>query len=194
MRKFGTNVPRIRARWQGALAAKGVHAGTVADESSAADEATPDGDGVRRVIVVGVDDGEDSVAALDFALVEARQRGCPVEVVTAWLDGRRDSGGLDEGRARALALQDELLSRCLAGLREEPAVDRVVVNDYAGRVLVARAERASMVVVGSGGPSAGGHQLLGSVAEYCVRHAPVPVVIVPAAARRQRQTSSADSL
>ena len=68
-----------------------------------------------------------------------------------------------------------------AGRRTGPV--RVVVHDYAGRVLVARAERASMVVVGSGSPGSASHQFLGSVAEYCVRHSPVPVVIVPAPAR-----------
>jgi len=158
-----------------------------------ADAASPDHGAVRRVIVVGVDDSADSLAALDFALGEGRERGCPVEVVTAWLDRSRDSGDVAEGRARAHQLQDEQIARCLTGLTEAPVIGRVVVNDYAGRVLVARAERAAMVVVGSGGSSVGDRQLLGSVAEYCVRHAPVPVVIVPAAARLQRRMAAAES-
>ncbi len=170
----------------GAPAAWVDDAGTVADQSSAFGAATPDDDGERRVILVGVDGSADSAAALDFALVEALQRGCAVEVVTAWLD-------LAEGREQAHHLQDELVDRCLAGHPVAPEVERVVVHDYAGRVLVARAERASMVVVG-GGSSGGDHQLLGSVPEYCVRHASVPVVIVPAAARRRRRTSCAETV
>jgi nucleotide-binding universal stress UspA family protein len=57
-------------------------------------------------------------------------------------------------------------------------------------VLVSRAERASMLVVGSGDPSSVSHQVLGSVAEYCVRHSPVPVVIVPAPARLERRAAA----
>jgi nucleotide-binding universal stress UspA family protein len=47
-----------------------------------------------------------------------------------------------------------------------------------------------MVVVGSGSPSSVSHQVLGSVAEYCVRHSPVPVVIVPAPARLERRAGA----
>jgi nucleotide-binding universal stress UspA family protein len=146
-------------------------------------------------IVVGVDGSSGAAAALAFALSEGWERGCTVEVVTAWLgsgqhDGSTDSDDLAEGRSRVHHMQGDVMARCLEEREHAPDLVRVVVHDYAGRVLVARAERASMVVVGSGNPSSASHQVLGSVAEYCVRHSPVPVVIVPAPSRLERRAAA----
>jgi nucleotide-binding universal stress UspA family protein len=150
------------------------------------------------VIVVGVDGSPGASAALDFALAEAARRGSAIEVVTAWLgsghlDATPDSPDLIESRARVEHMQDEVVARSVesrAGGSDVPEIERVVVHDYAGRVLVARSERASMVVVGSGSPDSGSQQALGSVAEYCIRHALVPVVVVPAPARLERRVGS----
>lgn len=147
------------------------------------------------IIVVGVDGSIGAAAALDFALAEGVKQGCTVEVVTAWLrsghlEGTADSDDLAVGRARVHAMQGEVVARCLEAQVEVPDLVRVVVHDYAGRVLASRAERALMVVVGSGNPSSASPQVLGSVAEYCVRHAPVPVVIVPAPARLERRAAA----
>jgi nucleotide-binding universal stress UspA family protein len=146
-------------------------------------------------IVVGVDGSSGAAAALAFAFTEGARRGCTVEVVTAWLgriplEGTPESDDLAEGRARVLQMQADVVTRCLEGREQLPDIDRVVVHDYAGRVLVARADKASMVVVGSGTPSSESHQVLGSVAEYCVRHSAVPVVIVPAPARLERRAAA----
>jgi nucleotide-binding universal stress UspA family protein len=147
------------------------------------------------LIVVGVDGTAGAEAALDFALDQGWRRGCRVEVVTAWLSSGRleDAPGsrdLVEGRARVQQMQGELVARCRATSPGALELEQVVVHDYAGRVLVARAVRATMVVVGCGSPSGVSHQPLGSVAEYCVRHSPVPVVIVPPPARLERRTTT----
>lgn len=143
--------------------------------------------------MVGVDGSAGAAAALDFALSEGAKHACPVEVVTAWLGGHAngspDPHELAEARGRVQHMQDQLVARCLEERAEAPALVRVVVHDYAGRVLVSRAEPASMLVVGSGSPSSVSPQALGSVAEYCVRHSPVPVVIVPAPDRVERRAA-----
>jgi nucleotide-binding universal stress UspA family protein len=146
-------------------------------------------------IVVGVDGSPGAAAALSFALIEGWRRGSTVEVVTAWLgsghlESTPDSDDLAEARARVHHMQGDVVARSLEEREHVPDLMRVVVHDYAGRVLVARAEKASMVVVGSGNPSSESHQVLGSVAEYCVRHSPVPVVIVPAPARLERRAAA----
>jgi nucleotide-binding universal stress UspA family protein len=150
-------------------------------------------------IVVGVDGSSGAGAALAFALTEGSERGCTVEVVTAWLgsgqlDGTTESDDLAEGRARVHHMQGDVVARCLEEREHTPDLVRVVVHDYAGRVLVARAEKAVMVVVGSGSPSSASHQVLGSVAEYCVRHSSVPVVIVPAPARLERRAATSSAV
>lgn len=149
----------------------------------------------RGPIVVGVDGSAGAAAALDFALSEGWQRGCPVEVVTAWLgsghlDDSPDSRELAEGRLKVQRMQEDVLARCLEQRTQRPDVRPVVVHDYAGRVLVARAAHAAMVVVGSGSLGSASHQVLGSVAEYCVRHASSPVVIVPAPSRLEGRAAA----
>jgi len=146
------------------------------------------------LVVVGVDGSAGAAAALDFAVAAGSDRRFTVEVVSAWLGngpngGTPDSDELAEGRSRVQRMQDRLIAACLDRHPGAPILERVVVHDYAGRVLVARGERASMVVVGSGSPHSASHQVLGPVAEYCVRHSQVPVVIVPAPDRVERRAA-----
>ena len=54
----------------------------------------------------------------------------------------------------------------------------MVQEGWAGRELLAAAEGADLLVVGSRGHGAVMGLLLGSVSEYCVTHASCPVVVV----------------
>jgi nucleotide-binding universal stress UspA family protein len=134
-------------------------------------------------IVVGVDHGHAAVGALEFALDEAMAHGCAVEVVTAWLwsspyEGMDHATSIAECRLAAAAAQDAALGDALEGRLERPAISQVVVHEDAGRALVERAEGARMLVVGSARKGAMKRAVLGSVSEYCLRHAPAPVVVV----------------
>jgi nucleotide-binding universal stress UspA family protein len=152
--------------------------------------------GPSDVIVVGVDGSAGADAALDHALRAGLERGCRVEVVTGWLwVGSTDAesrGRLAEGRAAVQRVQDGVLERAATRLGALPEVTRTVVHDYAGRVLVARAEGAILLVVGAGSLGATSTKMLGSVSEYCVRHSPVPVVVVPEPERVRRRHAGAD--
>src|SRR4029077_2242999 len=53
-----------------------------------------------------------------------------------------------------------------------------VVEGQAGPVLVDAAEGADLLVMGNRGHGGLTEALLGSVGQYCVRHAPCPVVIM----------------
>jgi nucleotide-binding universal stress UspA family protein len=146
------------------------------------------------VIVVGVDGTPGSDAALDFALSEGLSRGCTVEVVTGWLwtsstDGLAPTGTLAEGRAEIARMQDIQLTGALTRLGATPSLAQLVVHDYAGRVLVARAEHAAMLVVSGGTQGSASRKSVGSIAEYCVRHSAAPVVVVPDPARARRRAS-----
>jgi nucleotide-binding universal stress UspA family protein len=134
-------------------------------------------------IVVGVDESPAARAALDFALDEGVAHGCAVEVVTAWLwtspyDGMSNVTSIAEGQQTAAEAQDRALQRVLEGRTELPVVSRTVVHAHAGPTLVERAEGARMLVVGSARKGTVARAVIGSVSEYCVRHAPAPVVIV----------------
>lgn len=146
-------------------------------------------------VVVGVDGSAGSRAALKFALEEGLRRDAPVKVVTTWLHDVPLSTPLD-GFAMAASLeastdqeqtardvQEAMLTEVLAELPATPTVERLVLRTYSGTTLVDAAEDAAVLVVGSGRKGVLTRALLGSVSEYCVRHSPVPVVVVPDPAR-----------
>jgi len=64
------------------------------------------------------------------------------------------------------------------GLDTDVVVRPRVVEGQAGPVLVEAAEGADLLVVGNRGHGGLAEALLGSVGQYCVRHAPCPVVIM----------------
>lgn len=139
----------------------------------------------HRTIVVGVDGTPGSLAALEFAFVEALDRNAPVVVLTTWMPDFPASvagAGLPfENRATAARqMQDAAVREVVAQLGETPRYTQVVVHDVSGPALIAAARNAALLVVGTGRKEALARAFLGSVSEFCVRHSPVPVVVVPA--------------
>jgi nucleotide-binding universal stress UspA family protein len=139
------------------------------------------------VIVVGVDGSAHSVAALRYALREAKAHDCVVRAVAAWhVPSLAYSGaGLaptsnlaDSYRAAAEARLDETLA-AVAGEVDGVTVQRLVREGDPGHVLVAESEHAQLLVVGSRGHGNIGGLLLGSVGHHCCQHAHCPVVVIP---------------
>ena len=138
-------------------------------------------------VVVGVDETRAARAALEFALEEGLAHGCVVEVVTTWLWSSPYAGmeavtTLEEGRELAAAVQDRCLGSALGSGVEHPATCRTIEHAPAGQTLVERSRGARMLVVGSSRKGSVTRAVLGSVSEYCVRHATAPVVVVAAGA------------
>lgn len=140
--------------------------------------------GAHRTIVVGVDGTPGSVAALEFAFVEALDRGAPVLVLTTWMPhfplaltsvGPQTS----DQESAARRMQDDAVRWVLSDLGEQPSFTQVVSNDVSGPALVTAARTAALLVVGTGRKGPLARAFLGSVSEFCVRHSPVPVVVVP---------------
>lgn len=137
-----------------------------------------------RPIVVGLDDSAGARAALRFALEEGLARDAPVQVVTTWVVDMtvrdRVTPELIEEEARDVRReQDRILAEVLDDLPAHPAVSQVVLHDVGGAPLLHAARDAAMLVVGSGRRRPLDQMPLASVSEYCVRHARVPVVVVP---------------
>ena len=133
-------------------------------------------------VVVGVDGSARSHKALRWAADEARARDAVLDVVHAWsLPALANDPWLatfpnpDDAVHWARDLLVEALSDpALAGL----AVNDFVIHGGAGQALLARAEGAGLVVVGSRGHGAVAGWLLGSVSRQLVHHASCPVVVV----------------
>jgi len=132
-------------------------------------------------IVVGVDGFESSKAALRWAIRQARLTGAVVEAVTAWQipagSGWIPTPDLPDYQGDAFAVLSEELAEVRTVDHEVQICPRVV-EGRAGEVLVDVAEGADLVVLGSQGHGGLAGALLGSVGQYCVHHAPCPVVIM----------------
>lgn len=139
-------------------------------------------------VVVGVDAGEASVAALAWAMRLARSRGWTVDVVAAWPDRSEPfvhevPGHYCVPRARAVAHARAAVARVTGGVGGDPGtgappVATYVENAHPVDALLARAADARVLVVGA--PDAGHHHARrhGSVAGTCSRLAACPVVVV----------------
>jgi nucleotide-binding universal stress UspA family protein len=129
-------------------------------------------------VVVGVDGSRASELATEIAFDEASRRGVELVVVHTWTDLNFEFpdvkwDDLSTEAERALAEQ-------LAGWGErypDVAVRRVVMPDKPARQLLAQAETAQLVVVGSRGRGGFTGMLLGSVSSAVVHSSVAPVIV-----------------
>jgi nucleotide-binding universal stress UspA family protein len=152
-------------------------------------------------IVVGVDGSPGSLAALRFALAEARLRGCSLVVLHAWVLPLVEAPGpfllevpsragppLEQLRAELHRAAEARLAAVLAkvaGEADDVAVEPRVVEGSASAALVEAAAGADLLVVGARGHGGLRGALLGSVSHQCAQHAPCPVAIVPAGGKER---------
>ena len=136
-------------------------------------------------MVVGVDGSPGSGAALRWAGARTDRFG-PVLAVASWQYPWWSLTPLAPGAAalpppsadfhtEARAVVDQMLEREGPMEHLEPAT----IHGPAGQVLVAAADGASLLVVGTRGHGPVAAGVLGSVSLYCVNHAPVPVAVIP---------------
>jgi nucleotide-binding universal stress UspA family protein len=142
----------------------------------------------RGRIVVGVDDSEQAVVALRWALAEGVLRQATVEVVHSWSPpmsampfGATLRLRAHEGEIDAVAREsvDEIVDGALAEMDDQPPeVLRTILPGAPALTLVEVAEGADLLVVGSHGRTGLSRLVVGSVAMACVQHAPCPVVVI----------------
>ena len=140
----------------------------------------------RGTVVVGVDDSEEARSALRWAAEQARLRSAPLKVVHAFqphhLAGVFGIAKLqpdavwraDAKRWLADVVRDEI-GDVVAELELEPHA----AQDGPAAAVLAAADGAELIVVGSRGRGATGSALHGSVSSAVLRHARCPVVVVP---------------
>lgn len=144
-----------------------------------------------RRIVVGIDGSPASIAALAWAVRQAKSTGHSVLAVSVCrLDAKPPSSapmpitrpvGSDpfrEQHARDLRTAVEQVGQDADGV----LVDQLVPTGDPGKVLVELAAEADALALGGHGYRKSGLTVIGSVAAYCLRHATCPVTVVPLAA------------
>jgi nucleotide-binding universal stress UspA family protein len=140
-----------------------------------------------KTIIVGVDGSEDSRRALRWAIDEAALRGDHITAVHAW-DFILPIGPTGMATAPYVpAIDFEAEARTaltnvvkeVAGGRDDPPIEEVVVRGSAAHVLVELSRVADLLVIGSRGLGGFRGLLLGSVGQQCAHHAHCPVVVMP---------------
>ena len=131
-------------------------------------------------IVVGADGSELSVRSLRWAADQARLTRARLVVVTGWETPLTiwvvPTWTEEDYAVRAEEVLDRTITEALG---EEPdvPVERRLVRHRPAQALTEAAEGASLLVVGSHGRGELPGMHLGSVATYCVHHAPCPVLV-----------------
>ncbi|MGW7363522.1 universal stress protein [Streptomyces sp. NPDC054841] len=143
-------------------------------------------DGRFGSVVVGVEDGEGSGTAVQFALREAHVRGCRLVAVHAW---SAPLGALSpppppsdyaletHQRPPAQVVDDAL--RGPAERYGDTPVSRQVVDGPARKVLLEAASHADLLVVGAHRRRGHLGLQLGLVNHAVLHHAPCPIAVVP---------------
>lgn len=136
-------------------------------------------------VVVGVDGSSTSERAIGFAFDFAARHGHELVAVYAWsnlpLEAMEPMGVWDQDPAEVGKEAEILLAESLAGFQErfpEVSVRREVLFDRPAHALVAQADGAALLVVGSHGRGAVRSVIVGSVSHAVIYHAPCPVAVV----------------
>ncbi|MGV0812299.1 universal stress protein [Mycolicibacterium boenickei] len=129
-------------------------------------------------VVVGVDGSPASEFATEIAFDEASRRGVELVVVHTWTDLNFEFPDLKWDDLSSEA--ERALAEQLAGWGErypDVVVRRVVMPDKPARQLLAQAETAQLIVVGSRGRGGFTGMLLGSVSSAVVHSSTAPVIV-----------------
>jgi nucleotide-binding universal stress UspA family protein len=134
-------------------------------------------------VVVGTDGSAESRAAVLSAAWEARRLDAELEIVHAWVEPSvlwavrvpPDLGSATRAREQlVLEASTEGLEDRFPGV----SVRRRLVETYPASALLAAAESARLLVVGSRGLHGVARMLLGSTSHAAVLHSPCPVLVV----------------
>jgi len=136
---------------------------------------------MSRRIVVGIDGSADSKQALRWAVRQAEITGAEVQAVCAWEVPVTilllPTATEEDYAERAVGVLEETLAEVVGD--NPPVVVRAeAAEGRPARVLATQSEGADLLVIGSHGRGELPGMHLGSVASYCVHHAPCPVVLL----------------
>lgn len=133
-------------------------------------------------IVVGIDGGLASSAALQAAMREAELRQTEILAITCWpADGRRDDAGplACDSHERATEILEHVIAEATHHDPNHVPIVREVSQSYSGPTLVAAARNAELLVLGSTDRGPGKRHSTHHTVEHCLRYSAAPVLVVP---------------
>ena len=135
----------------------------------------------RRMIIVGIDESAEAMAAAHWAVREAELRNVDVLLVHAYevplLPAKARAAAIEQGRREREALLDKA-----AGALTVPAtmhLDQLIEIDTPESLLPRLSEQAELTVLGHDHPALGGHMPFGHTARTVASLSRHPVVAVP---------------
>ncbi|MGA2474403.1 MAG: universal stress protein [Acidimicrobiales bacterium] len=137
--------------------------------------------GAERRIVVGVDGSPPSERALDWAVAEAQRTGAALHLVSAWMFPMALGYAFTTTVHEVQQSARDVIDRAVAHVGEvagDVTVTGETSEQLPGPALIAAAKGADLLVVGSRGLGGFEGLLIGSVSQYCTRHATCSVVVV----------------
>jgi nucleotide-binding universal stress UspA family protein len=148
---------------------------------------------MTRPIAAGVDGTPESLAALEWAAVEAGRRGAELRVAHVWeprrVSGAEERSGTSDEQERWVRQGVEDSVRGLAARHPQLTVSTRIRQGEAVDGLLATAEGTEMLVLGSRGRGLLLGFLLGSVGRQVIGEADVPVVLVRADTKDESGTT-----
>ena len=133
-------------------------------------------------IVVGLDGGPASIAALQVAIREAALRRGHVLAIICWpSDARRDDSGplLCDSHEQATQILEHVIGAATHHAAPGVTIVREVSQSFAGPTLVATARNAELLVVGSTDRGPGTRHATHHTVEHCLRDSTAPILVVP---------------
>jgi nucleotide-binding universal stress UspA family protein len=134
--------------------------------------------GILYTIVVGADGSENGDVALRWAAEESQRHG---GVVEAYAVAETATGNEALGERMFLRRTARRLEHGVKRLRRTSGA-RIMTQVFTGKpgpALCAASSAADLLVVGRRSRGALASLVMGSVADHCVRHASVPVAVIP---------------
>jgi nucleotide-binding universal stress UspA family protein len=132
-------------------------------------------------IVVGLDGSVLSIDALRWAVGQARLTGADIHAVTGWEVPYTIMIVPTYTEADYCRDAHQVLDRSVAEVQEaapDVRIEKHLIQKRPALALTTAARGAQLLVIGSHGRGELPGVHLGSVASYCVHHAPCPVVVV----------------
>jgi nucleotide-binding universal stress UspA family protein len=134
----------------------------------------------QEKIVVGIDGSPLGAKALRWAVEYARWKGAEVEAVLAWHMPVRvlltPTSTDEDYEARHQQVLDKAVSEAVGAVVDVP-VHRRLVEHRPAAALVSAAQGAQLLIIAARGERVVPGVQLGSVARFCVDHAPCPVLV-----------------
>jgi len=133
------------------------------------------------MLVVGVDGSDVSKETLRFALAEARRWQTTLHVVHAFSEWEPIPGTEELEQDRRPDEREAWLAalvRDVIGDATDVEITQSIVEDDPAPALLAAAQNAELLILGSRGHGGFAELMLGSVSLQCAHHASCPVVIV----------------